>query len=1086
MIENTRAYCQSLSPDLEPHILPTIHSLQKVVLYQLRYNIDHLNHSVIEADKDAQMGALVQLDARHFAAAKVALNLPQDLIQIGCIVKGVRLKEKELIDHLAKFQAESWCALLNSWIKPGNKALNLDNQLSRRFCKSILIPGAANYALELLAEMQSKLSFSRPVEYCLQAMRANICALEEIPNSQSSRWTMLFFEAEMRLRLGDDASKEIMNPLIISEERARSTIHLQDAVEEVVRIVAGREQPQEIFDAIEEIAVKIGCPQLLGHALATIFMTGTKSPTAADIAELLRTSLDEMVAKPEELSTILRQTTKGLIDARSIDELVWLAEEAIALVPNSPQVRAKVYAWLGSVLKTVRADPHRFLELISDNVQGWESSLAPLQQAALWTERSNTLRMVGRFDEALATIENVLEIMHDQNDSANYCVARLNHAILLRETGAPDLSIIELEALLLVPSVKGRLLISVLDSLALAYHRMGRPADMVHCYEKSLTLAVGPFSDSAIASRANLALSLACDDRYDNAIALLTDIDPLIGTDPTILLTAASAWLTILSNVKGVPKSAFNRMALRTALTQTAKRAKDEGNIQDWLSALRILGGFTELSDNREMAQRIWERVAQICSEYDQSLSPSELLRLAGYAYLKNDINLAHDLLLQLPGVIATHGGQATDIAAVAIGLEPNIRRGLDEIAAVAWDKAETFDDLRFIAEMRRNLVSRSQRQLRESLSPLELKMLKEGISNEVLAALAPISGRVGILEWITGPEWISCFVTVIDSTGEVHAQMLEYPETDLDWLLEKMDTSLRAWHRERPGDPFDIPQWRELEDWLIRELAPHLQEDDHLVIFEHERFSGLPWHVAAAQYWSCSYAGGWASILTLPGKVRTEPATTRLGVALVPVFRESEEVLMSYHKSLAHSKNLSGQLGLKLVTREGKECDREGLIELLAEVDVCKLLCHGHVSLFGHEIDLMLAHKGTLPSVDPLAAKSTVAYQHRFGWRDGRKLRISSPILFTAACSTGLAHVVGVGERVSLLAGLNNAGTRALVAPRWDAVASSVLPVLDEALQLYLGGMTLAAAVRVACQEAQANEPRWIAWTICIEGDWR
>ncbi|SET86455.1 hypothetical protein SAMN04487962_1337 [Marinobacter segnicrescens] len=1083
VIEDIRASSKTLSLNLEPQPLPDMDALRDLVRNHLRSNIDHLIDALKEPE-EARIKSLVQIDARHFAAVRVALNVPQSGIHIHCRVDGRQLTGEASIDNLARCQASSWIALWYSRLGSGPTAPNLDDQLARRFYEAAVLPGAAEYALEMLAQIeQSELSLSFPAEYCLEALRASICALAETDNPSSGSWTMLFFKAEMTLRLGTDTDHEFVSPLILSEERARATVGYQDAGQAVANIVAGKVPPDEILDALAEIVAKLGYPQILTDLANTTYLRAAKPQNAADIAKILRAALD-LGAKPEWLGTMLAQTTKGLTNARSIDELEWLAEEAIALVPNSPEVRAKVYAWLGSTLKTLRA-PKRFLERISDTVQEWEFSLSPPHKAPLWTERSNALRMLGRFDEALAMIKAVLEIMHDERNKSDYCVACLNYAILLRETGAPDLSVIELEGLLSQATVEGSLRIGVLDSLAIAYHMMGRTADMVKCYERSLKLAVGPFSDRALASRVKLALSLVFDDRYDDAIDHLTELDPQIEADPTILFPAASAWLTIHSNIKDMPKRAFNRTALKAALLRTAKFAQEEGNIPDWLGALRLIAGFTELSGDRQMAVSIWGRIAQICREYNQSLSPIEVIRLARYAYLNNDNDLAHEWLLKLPETIASHAGQATDVAAVAMGLEPIIRRGLDEIASIAWDKAETFNDIRLIAEIRRNLVSRSQRYLQGNLSSLELTMLEDGISNEVLAALAPLSGRVGVLEWIAGRGRIACFVTVIDSAGEVYAQILEYPETDLAWLAEKMDTSLRAWHRERPGDPFDIPQWRELEAWLSRELTPHLKEGDHLVIFEHERFVGLPWHVAAAPYWSCSYAGGWASLLALPS-VKTKPAKTSLGVGIVPVYGESDEVLNSFQQSLAHSKTLIEQLGLELFTREGKECDRQGLIELLAQADVCKLLCHGRVSLFGFEVDLMLAHEGALPSADPLTAASAVAQQHRFGWRDGRHLDASSRIIFSAACSTGLAHIVGVGERVSLLAGLNKAGTLSLVAPRWDAVATAVLPTLDEALRRHLGGMTLAAAVWTACREANVREPRWLAWTLCIEGDWR
>jgi hypothetical protein len=78
------------------------------------------------------------------------------------------------------------------------------------------------------------------------------------------------------------------------------------------------------------------------------------------------------------------------------------------------------------------------------------------------------------------------------------------------------------------------------------------------------------------------------------------------------------------------------------------------------------------------------------------------------------------------------------------------------------------------------------------------------------------------------------------------------------------------------------------------------------------------------------------------------------------------------------------------------------------------------------------------------------MAAAHRFGGRDAANVPRTPQVVFSAACSSGLSHIAGVGERLGLMAGPRGGGTRALVAPRWDIVAEDVLPILDDAFERF------------------------------------
>lgn len=1089
VVEEARAYCHTLNSELEPQLLESMDVLRGVVRNQLAHNFQELIRVMTTSDGDVRLRDCANLDIRHFAAAKVAMDFPQVLINISSQVQGHPLTGEDIILPLANYQAISWVSLWGSRVKMGKKAPNLGEQLTRRFYRNVLLPGAAEKALAELNRIEREIhprSFQS--EYALQAIRACICDLAQMDNPHSHQWIDLFFKAELTLRVGTLQARSDMQCLIVTQKQAQATVHYPQALEVVTHILTRGKKPLEWFESLEAIAAKAGHSGLLGAAVAAIVKDVFREHTVDQITRFIRSALEDG-SVPAAFDSFLRQATQGLVDAGGLEELERLTQNIIALNPKSNSLRATVYSWLGSVLKQLD-ECQRFLELVGYEAQKWEKSLPSELRVPLWLERSNALRMVGHTIEALNLIQVVVDLIGNLKDStdvdevADYAVARLNRAILLRETGAPDLAMMELERLLTLKALRVPQRIHILETLANAYRHMGRLDMTLECCRQSVGLAVKPFDEARPAAEVNLALALAICERYDEAIALLSTVEMEIGAQPSTLFTAASAWCTIIVN-KGAPgkgREALRKIvkALNDLLVKTAKR----GSLKYHLMCLRLLGSIAELSNNKNRARTYWERILELCDEWKQPASYLELIPLARNAFRDGHIDLACAYLLSLPEALAIHAGQAMDTAAVAIGLAPLIRRQLDELVPLVWD-TRLYEALRLIAEMRRDVVSRSQRYLSDDLSAIESEVRNNGLSDEALSALAPENGRIGILEWIDCPEWIACFVTIIESTGNVHCHLLEYPEINLDKLASDMHYKLRDWYKERPGDPFNLPLWCEFEEWLTCELSEYLDDDDHLVVIEHKRFAGLPWHVAVAPRWSCSYVGGWSSLLAFLGHPKATPAKI-LGVACVPSSHESKPVLTAFNQSVARSVALARQLGFKFAKRTGKACDKESFSRLLKKVGVCKVICHGRSLPLSNEIDLMLAHEGTLPSLYRFSTSNAGSRMHEFGWRDGRRLKVSSPIIFIAACSTGLAHIVGVGERVSLLNGLSSAGARTLVAPRWDAVAVSVLPILDDAIQRYLNGMTVAAALRAACLEANQYAPRWLAWALSIEGDWR
>jgi CHAT domain len=395
---------------------------------------------------------------------------------------------------------------------------------------------------------------------------------------------------------------------------------------------------------------------------------------------------------------------------------------------------------------------------------------------------------------------------------------------------------------------------------------------------------------------------------------------------------------------------------------------------------------------------------------------------------------------------------------------------------------AARWPDIRLTAELCRDAVGRA-RMLRQQAS--DAGGLARGLGDDILAKLAPARGTLAVLESAVRGRQIYSFATCIRHDGRVRSCWLRWPAgLDLTTLSRRIGSRLANWRPGRLGDPFDVPEWRTFEKWFWINLALlRLKPEDHVVVLEQSDEVGLPWHVAAAPIYTASYAPGWSTLLSLAAAPQRRAKA--VGVVMVPRFGEAAQVLTAMQTSVKRTEAFARQqdLGVSVATDGG--ADREAFVEIMKRTDVTKLLCHGYTSPVDGEVALMLAHRGRLPLSHAVASASPVGREHRLSWRDMQQLSVTPRIIFSGACSTGISHTAGLGERLGLFGALRNSGTAAIIAPRWDIVAEAVIPILDEAMERHVGqDEPLPLALHHAC--AAANQPRWLAWALALEGDWR
>jgi tetratricopeptide (TPR) repeat protein len=692
--------------------------------------------------------------------------------------------------------------------------------------------------------------------------------------------------------------------------------------------------------------------------------------------------------------------------------------------------------------------------------------------------------LAGRAEETRIIYQRVDELFGGRLDTRDARVARVNLARACRESGAPDVALRMVEELL--PHTAGKERLDLLVNLAATYNTLGDTQAALGCYESALVLAEGPFAEEREGLvRGRVSLLVAHGDMQAALAELLALSLPTAAQEDELLYDAA-AWLNALARgVQLTPAAQERVIALTEALQALSERTAARGDVQVQLAALDALARLLDRFNLPE-AWDYWKQINEVRGQAGRGLDAAALLGMARILYSDEEPQSGRVLLGMVPNALAERVGQVQhlELAVNSLNiLDSLFKRLAGEIAAQVEHGRAPVADLRLAAEIQREAVRRTMK------GNEAVRGNFVDPADEKLSSLASVQGVVGVIEWMEADDYLALLLTTIERDGRIGAHFLPWPKFDLNALHETILAKLSRWHRAR-GDPFTFSEWHDFETWLAATLAPYLPDESHLVIIEHESLPGLPWHVAAAPRWSCSYAASWNSLLQPPpDEAETAGANERtaLGVALAPAYDDEEDVVNALRVSAQRTVDFSAARGLPLRASYERECDRDRLRELLESCRVLKLLCHGFLSEREQEVAWMIAANGALPFKLPQIAATSAGRAHRYSWKQLNELQCAPQVIFSAACSSARAHMAGLGERLGLFPPLRQRGARALVAPGWDIEPGAVLDILDETLEAYvLGSAGLAAALRAACRKAEASTPRWLAWALTIEGDWR
>ena len=977
---------------------------------------------------------------------------------------------------IQKVQARTWASVCERWLLTEPPATTLEQDFQKYLATSAVLGGAPELFFEHIASLDLK-KLNEGVRYAYYAAEATLHWLLQTPNPHADAWASSYLALETAHATCENGQSTILEALSVSDQRAKNTIERQSLALAVSQSLVKGPRDEATHKAVQEAVTKAGHPDLVGagYALAKFVRKDGGHLAIDELAEIMRYGLEQWSDQPRELEAWFNLMEQSLPEV-SVDQLVALAQDLEKSYLNNPIALAIERGWLGRIL-VMKRQPQPFLAHIGVKPVSWESE-TPLEfRCILWLWRGRALRLTARPRLALELLSSLVNTDRD-------AFMKLKPHIQQNVVGDIALAYIDLGQLETALAMQTAILDARgaqrtpwhLRAAAGTYHRLGRYADAIPLWREALATAIQSEAKLKPALEADLAYSLTLQGEKEEALHLLGQIPDDALSNPEIFIPYAMTLLNI--GFDGLPEETRSRLRLiGERIPEIARQSLQNSDTQLYLTAIRLIALVTSSSENL----KVWELLESDSSEFEGSPDPMALLALARRDWEQGETNPARRRLLEFTKSIAARYADTRDVSISLHALEQH-RSELNSLGDQVARAETPSEDTRFIGELQRDLLGRIAARSRvESVSGFVAP------DDEVVCGLASDCRPVGVLEWISGTNGIRWLLTTVDEVGRVRASWLQPPRLDLQQMRHKLHQRLQNWYLGRPGDPFELPVWRSFESWLAQALAGQLLEAGTLVVIEHTELLGIPWHVAAAPRWHTSYVPSWTALIKARD-TRPQMSDLTLGLAMVPKFHESAANVAAMEESLKRTEEIAESLGCQLQKALMGDCDSDGLLRVLESSSVAKILCHGFVSPSDNVVALFVAHGGIVPPADSLTAATESGRKHLFDWRDLRHLQRAPSVVFSAACSSGRSHLAGIGERLGLFSILRGMGTRSLIAPRWYLKHLDVtLPILDKAMEGYLrNGGKLGEALHAACSEAEQRHPRWLAWTLSLEGDWR
>lgn len=948
-------------------------------------------------------------------------------------------------------------------------------------------------------------------KYAADAVLAAACLLGGERNPRQDDWVGWYVAIEITAR-DPNSGTQVNGGLRVPLAFARRTIDLEDlwpqAIPRLRSLVTPKEgQPPRMsaLTALMELMDDFGAPVTWMSEALVFDIERLPADTVDHLEQHLLNAVEERQAGAEGFGRIILGSFARSDPQRFYELSRRLVERYCDLADLAAAASIACYTSEELNARSLCRAAWAFLQNSRATIEthGSWSDLSAGTRASFLTEEGNSLRYLGRPQEALQKYMECESLVGADLSKRDVRVNEQNRAIVLRELGQVEQSQSILRSL--IPYTEGAENGKVLLSLAQACEVVNQ----MGAAEALIGQALANIQQTPMNVRLRRRLLLAGADlarrrgRADEALQYSLEALKLLDTAGLFeqaLVVAVAAAAADDADLEPAKRENINDLTINILEGAVAASGDLGPSVQDALQLRFVLARRYDVVGRPADGERLLTDLASRPDITDVDQAWKVWAELARYAALRKDGSAARERLEKAYGLVLKRIstlGSGSDDYSLMLDKDPLHRAMaqvlLDSHASGQVDAAV----LRVAADLQNSLVL--QHRLGRSIPaasalPLHTATLDAAAVRQLLEHPRGVA-RVAALQFLETVGDIRALLTIATAEGlETTLLPASFSVVPLTRLRQRLLFGIEMWSPAREGDPLTASgEWREFAAQLCATVAAALPAGAPLWIVPGATLSGLPLHAALAGAYPCSYVPSLAIARTLrerrcalPGGAEWRPSS--FFDFMVWQYQERAEVIAAFR---AASQELSATMkarGVSFESAMGTSATQPRLLEALSQVDCLRLACHGFAAPDSLKFQLLISNGVQLPPSSPRALQSDVGQQFLLNWADLMDLTACPPLIFSSACASGSAAGVPGGERMGLERPLLAAGALAYVAPQWSVPVTGIQPLLNQVIITYLTEPTRTLS-EVLAEKANnaiaAGLPAWIAHSLAIHGDW-
>ncbi|HEX8597380.1 MAG TPA: CHAT domain-containing protein [Chloroflexia bacterium] len=952
------------------------------------------------------------------------------------------------------------------------------------------------------------------LKYAYDCMLAAVCDLAGLENPRCDDWAGWYVAFELHNRAS--ASEKSVSGLTVPANFATRTITVEQFWDQLARRLnkAVTSKDASEYNRISELIADLGLEKDLQNWLArgyNINIENADPEVVAGVSEVIRGRVLQM---PDANRPILELWLRTLA-MRDIDWMVSFVQQLRHELLVGGHVSLSI--WLGcrasELLNGFMLHP-----LAKEEVEG---CIRELKQLSMWppeevhdhidllTEEGNTLRYLGERSAALERYELCRQMLPGDLNQANVRVNERNRAIVLREMGHVGESLGILLSLL--PYTRTTEKANVLQSLACCYIALGQFREATETLtQASVELPEGSMvSSERLILLINLAFSFRKQRDFDMALQTAYDAFKIAHQEHQLWLVGIAAGLAadaaeelLEDEAEWVEVTDLAINILKETVSSTDKLRPS--SIWD-ISIRALLAERLEAKGNIDEARQVIEQALNLYSQENYQELWVLWAKLSGYAHIQGQPALARSHLLsaQQSAIRAiTHIEPDGDPFSLMMDKD-RLQRVMAEQFLTAYRKSEIEAlDLRAVADFQASVVLSNRLSLRWSLnehsdvraaSTLENANYSEIQLRELADGLSHTEQKLAVVQAFRATSGIYLLLTNISDSG-LESKLLPWVADELTVrkLINQTSFKLTMWSPAQQHDPLQhLPSWTDFSNAFLNAITEHVSSGTSVCIIPGP-LSGIPFQLILGESFPLNFVPSLAVAqllhrrrLDLPGGIRWRPH--QVHDFIVWRFGEQPSIIEQFQLGASSLERDLDALGVGYTSTQGIEGTREALIQALQKAECVRLSCHGRARIDDMRFELLVADD-QLPPTDATSLDSEPGQRFLVDWQTISELHNCPPLVFSAACASGMAISLRGGERVGLERPLFRGGTLAYVAPQWPVPVAHIQPLINRIIRAYNANAdqnltdTVFGEINAAVKE---GVPSWVARSVAIHGDW-